>query len=206
MSHDYKYISNEPKRRQFGIPNLISVNDTFSVDQLDAIERMCASNVLDKATTMGQDDTQQSCIRRSACKFYTVNQETQWIFARLNEVVEHVNNSLFNFDLNGYEAFQYTEYRLNGEYNFHQDSSEFWNPSMGESETRKLSMSVVLNTPGVDFEGGEFETRTGHEDTKHESARGRIFVFPSYVVHRVTPVTRGVRKSLVVWVTGPKFR
>lgn len=206
MSHNYKFISNEPKRRQFGIPNLIAINDTFTTDQLDAIEQMCLSNVLDKATTIGQDDTQQSCIRKSACKFYNVNSDTQWIFSRLNEVIEYANNSLFNFDLNGYDTFQYTEYRLNGEYNFHQDSSEFWNPSMNETETRKLSLSLVLNTPKVDFEGGEFETRTHSSDTVHESARGRIFMFPSYVVHRVSPVTRGIRKSLVVWVTGPKFR
>ena len=37
-------------------------------------------------------------------------------------------------------------------------------------------------------------------------ARGTLVAFPSYVMHRVTPVTSGTRKSLVAWVAGPKFR
>jgi PKHD-type hydroxylase len=71
--------------------------------------------------------------------------------------------------------------------------------------TRKLSMSMLLNTPGVDFEGGDFQTFFAKE-TDVSLKRGQILIFPSFIVHRVKPVTKGIRKSLVIWVTGPGFK
>lgn len=205
MSYNYKFISNSPQNRQFSIPSLISVDDSFTDEQIENIIKYCKSNVLEKALTMGQDDTTKSPIRNSQVKFHTVNEHNLWIFNRLNEVIEHVNNTIYNFDLNGYESFQYTEYKKNGEYNFHTDMSEFYNPGQ-DTEHRKLSLSLILNEPQKDYEGGEFQTQTSNQITTHESKKGRIFAFPSYVVHRVSPIIKGTRKSLVVWVKGPKFK
>lgn len=207
MSHSYKYLSNSPQYRQFAIPTIISVNDAFTTEQLDELEKYLKSNVLEKALTMGQDDTTDSPIRNSQSKFHNYNEENAWIFNRFNEVIEHVNNTTYNFDLNGYEAFQYTEYKLNGLYDFHVDMADFYDPKIhADTECRKLSLTLVLNEPGKDFEGGEFQTQTSKDITTHESIRGRIFIFPSYVMHRVAPVTKGTRKSIVIWVKGPKFR
>jgi PKHD-type hydroxylase len=64
---------------------------------------------------------------------------------------------------------------------------------------------MLLNTPGVDFEGGDFQTCLAKE-TNVPLKRGQILIFPSFVVHRVKPVTKGIRKSLVIWVTGPGFK
>jgi len=72
-------------------------------------------------------------------------------------------------------------------------------------ETRKLSMSLLLNEPGVDFEGGELQFQVGTVPDTPDTPKGRIIAFPSFMLHRVAPLTRGVRRSLVVWVTGPKF-
>lgn len=207
MSYGYKFITNNPQYRQFAIPSLMSVNDAFTDDQINDIVSYCKSNVLEKALTMGQDDKQENAIRKSQAKFYHYNEETSWIFNRLNEVIEHVNSNCFNFDLNGYESFQYTEYKKNGQYNFHTDMAELFDPKTNaDTEPRKLSLSLILNEPGKDYEGGEFETQTSDKITTHESKKGRIFVFPSYIVHRVSPITKGTRKSLVVWVKGPKFK
>jgi PKHD-type hydroxylase len=57
-----------------------------------------------------------------------------------------------------------------------------------------------------EYEGGNLEILSSREPTVIEKKKGLVSVFPSYILHRVTPVTSGVRKTLVVWTTGPKFR
>ena len=60
----------------------------------------------------------------------------------------------------------------------------------------------------VDFEGGDFQINSGQEKDAEsvKMKKGDIIVFPSFMLHRVKPVTKGVRKSIVIWVMGPKFR
>ena len=66
----------------------------------------------------------------------------------------------------------------------------------------------MLSEPGVDFEGGEFEINQGTETNPMvtDTKKNRAIVFPSWTIHRVKPVIKGVRKSLVIWVVGPKFK
>ena len=61
-------------------------------------------------------------------------------------------------------------------------------------------MSIILND---EYEGGEFEFFA--KDTIL-SKRGTIIVFPSYMQHRVKPVTKGTRYSLVTWFCGEPFQ
>jgi PKHD-type hydroxylase len=148
--------------------------------------------------------------RRSRVKFFDRAEYTFPIFDRMNNVIEEMNDRFYNFILNGYDAFQYTEYHHEekGEYNFHMDTG--FGDRCGDEhfETRKLSVVMCLNRPGVNFEGGQFYMNTGNEKESFEveMKRGRIIFFPSFLIHRVAPVTKGIRKSLVIWVTGPKFR
>ena len=65
-------------------------------------------------------------------------------------------------------------------------------------KTRKLSMTIVLNN---DYEGGEFQF-FNYKDQLIKEKKGTVIVFPSYMVHRVRPVTKGTRYSLVVWFCG----
>ena len=73
---------------------------------------------------------------------------------------------------------------------------------------RKLSVVVQLSEP-EDYEGGVFEiddvVRPYPLNTSLFQPRGSILIFPSYIKHRVLPVTKGVRRSLVTWYNGPKF-
>jgi len=75
-------------------------------------------------------------------------------------------------------------------------------------EPRKLSVTVCINEPGTEYEGGEFQINMGNQDkpVTVETKKGRMIIFPSFMIHRVAPVIKGKRKSLVVWVTGPKFK
>jgi PKHD-type hydroxylase len=86
-----------------------------------------------------------------------------------------------------------------GHYDWHMDAGP---PKEGIQ--RKLSISILLSDPS-EFEGGELQFK-GMEDRKILTKQGSIVVFPSFIEHKVTPVTKGVRYSAVTWASGPSFR
>lgn len=147
--------------------------------------------------------------RMSHVNFHEYNQKNAWIFERINSVVEQINNNFYNFDLNGYDFVQYGEYRDtdNGHYNWHLDSYLGQLPD-DEFEQRKLSLTLLLNDPQKDFTGGEFQFNYSEENNPVtvDLNKGTIIIFPSFLIHRVTRVTKGTRKSLVAWIVGPNFR
>lgn len=130
----------------------------------------------------------------------------------------------WNYELEYMETWQYTIYEHQPElptgdfYTWHTDSSADLYPS---GMTRKLSASIQLSPP-EDYEGGHFQWIESTEtfDTLKFNQKnlsydklvqtapfsgkelGSLLVFPSWLHHQVTPVTRGIRKSLVVWNTG----
>ena len=116
-----------------------------------------------------------------------------------------MNEQFYNFNLNGFEKFQFTEYlsKDSGYYDWHIDCF-LGKPDPSMQAMRKLSVSIILND---DFEGGEFEFNEGDSSDaiKVDVKKGTALLFPSFIGHRVKPVTRGNRYSLVVWVYGPKF-
>ena len=86
-------------------------------------------------------------------------------------------------------------------YKWHTDSS-----AKDLNVPRKLSMVLLLSDPS-EFEGGQLEIKaTNDEPIILEQKKGRAWFFPSYVLHRVTPVIRGTRRSMVLWVGGPEFK
>jgi PKHD-type hydroxylase len=86
-----------------------------------------------------------------------------------------------------------------GHYDWHMDASA---PQNGMQ--RKLSISILLSDPS-EFEGGELQFKN-MEDNKVLTKQGSIVVFPSFIEHKVTPITKGVRYSAVTWAIGPSFR
>ena len=70
---------------------------------------------------------------------------------------------------------------------------------------RKLSATLQL-TDGALYEGCDLELFGTHQVEAAPRTRGSLVVFPSYVLHRVTPIRTGTRKALVIWSTGPDFR
>ena len=82
-----------------------------------------------------------------------------------------------------------------------------WHLDYGGNGTpsRKLSMVLQLTDPSQ-YEGGNLQLMTSGEPITVRKQRGLVVVFPSYVLHQVTPVTNGNRQSLVSWITGPTFK
>jgi PKHD-type hydroxylase len=178
----------------------------FTDDELDKIIEISERQELVPGKTGGAGDGNISEIRVSKIAFVNYNPDTQWIYDKLNWVISTVNDRYYNFNLNGYSTYQYGTYDSDhaAQYNWHMDT--FFGPIVekfsAEHETRKLSLSLLLND---NFEGGEFQMNLGETPETIEFKKGRILLFPSFLTHRVARVTSGIRKSLVVWVTGPKF-
>ena len=220
MSYNYTSISNYPEERQRIIYPFCFWEGAFSNEEIDTICKLMNSTPVNDAY-IASPDTDENIdtgnvpiaklnqeIRRSKVSFHRPNESNQWIFDRLNALIDLMNKRWYNFDLNGYDQFQYTEYygNENGRYGWHCDLFLGKPPKDTSIETRKLSLSLLLNNPGEDFEGGELQF--GHESA-HETAnmkKGSIVVFPSFQLHQVKPITKGVRKSIVIWVVGPKWK
>jgi PKHD-type hydroxylase len=130
--------------------------------------------------------------------------ELQLIWEKLSVAVAEVNRRFFHFDLTGFhEPMQLGLYtgETQGHYDWHTDASP-----TDTHVPRKLSLSMLLSDPS-EFEGGEFQVKTCNDTVQTlDTQKGRAWFFPSYTLHRVAPVTKGVRRSLVLWVGGPAFR
>lgn len=216
MSYNYKRIVNNVKERAKYIYPWCYWDNVFTEEEIDKMCKYFDEHGVERASTIGVPDKETNepgnvtneDVRRSNVKFHNRTEDTFWIFDRINWVVNELNDMFYNFDLNGYETIQYTEYDDHelGKYDFHMDT--VMDVDYNDYEMRKLSLTILLNKPGVDFEGGDFEINNSSElnPLKIETFPGRVIAFPSFMIHRVAPVTKGKRKSLVVWVLGPKFR
>jgi PKHD-type hydroxylase len=205
----YNKISNDPIKRSSILYSYCYWNNAFSDKEIDEMCNFFSQHEFERAKVVKDENkSTNENIRKSNVIFFNRNEVTFPIFDKLNMVIEQLNENFYNFILNGYESFQYTEYDSSekGEYNFHMDT--FFGEGEASFETRKLSLVMCLNRPGIDFEGGQFYINQGSEKEAHEveMEKGRIILFPSFLIHRVAPVTKGKRKSLVIWVLGPKFR
>tara|TARA_R110002012_G_scaffold308765_1_gene515392 strand:+ start:1016 stop:1603 length:588 start_codon:yes stop_codon:yes gene_type:complete len=129
------------------------------------------------------------------------NLEAKPMYEKLNEVMYMTNKRHFNFEnmeLN--ENAQYTEYPEGGFYNWHMDLDT---NMLKEPPVRKISMSLILSADN-EFEGGGLEIQKPGNILSPK--QGHAVFFASFINHRVVPVTRGVRKSLVVWFGGEPFK
>ena len=142
----------------------------------------------------------------------------RWIY---NEIQPYINDANrlagWNFDWDWSESCQFTKYGVGQYYGWHCDSWEvpYNNPQNKQThgKIRKLSVTISLSDP-KEYEGGnlEFDYRNSVDWERNKTAgihtcteirpRGSIIIFPSFVWHRVSPVTKGVRHSLVLWNLG----
>ena len=90
-------------------------------------------------------------------------------------------------------------------YSAEQEGFYTWHMDNGDKTPgRKISLSVQLSSPDS-YEGGELEFFYTNKTKQVEKTQGGVIAFPSFIMHRVTPVTKGVRYSMVAWVVGPRW-
>lgn len=187
------------------IPPFVTKDNVFSEEELVKIESYCntkqtmESNIGNGA---GHLDTR---VRLCDIAFIGASSENHWLFSKLLQLTDSINSNTYRYDLTGFDYIQHTLYNKEGShYSWHMDMA------MGSGDiqqiSRKLSLILVLTDP-KEYTGGEFQIQyTGAAPAKVEQKRGRIIAFPSFMMHRVTPVSEGIRKSIVFWALGPKFK
>lgn len=171
--------------------------NALTKEQCEQVIKLGESLIPDTAATMGGFCPD---VRDSKVSWIQPSQESETLFRHMTDIVVELNNRYFKFDLDGFaEGFQFTKYEAPaGKYDLHVDKS------YGKS-IRKLSVVLQLSDPS-DYEGGELCIQTSDQAQPIKKEQGFLVAFPSYVLHGVTPVTKGTRYSLVAWVTGPAFK
>ena len=182
-------------------------------DVCEQIVKDCKQNILNIASIYGNDkkgrddpEVRKTSIHFIKDKDNEVN-KLAWHFLR------EANKIQFNYDLEYFQAIQFGEYKDGGFYGWHQDASGI-DPN---NETRKLSLTLALSDPDT-FEGGELQFYNGgrpmedsdeitvEQVTNDIKSQGTVIVFDSRDFHRVTPVVKGTRHSIVCWCCGPNFK
>ena len=182
--------------------NYYFFKEGFSREELKKIENDVSNLNYETATTVGGDNPS---VRSSKVKWIPQNQDWWWLYEKLSDMAVAANNELWNFDLSQIpEQIQYTEYHAPaGHYDWHADIGP------GMLSKRKISITVQLSDPS-EYEGGTLELFRGGSMEgpfiEAEKNTGCVFIFPSYMMHRVTPVTKGTRKSFVLWLGGGHYR
>jgi PKHD-type hydroxylase len=185
----------QPDRHGGPYANCAVVPNVFQIAELDRIIALGQRLALEVGKIqLGEMDTS---LRKSRVAQIPSTEETRWIYERLMQVVAAVNRQAWKFEIESMQPIQYGEYGESEYYNWHMDLGE-----LAITQRRKISITVQLDDPSV-YDGGDLEFWTGGTQ-KASRARGGVVVFPSYLLHRVSPVTRGLRRSLAAWTLGAK--
>jgi len=122
----------------------------------------------------------------------------QGIGATLTSIGLNLNHQFWQYNITHSNQTEFLMYEPNGKYEAHVDTFH-----QHGNETRKLTAIAILND---DFEGGKFYIINSNEKIYPPQEKGDVIVFPSFMVHGVEPVTKGVRYSVVTWMVGPYFK
>lgn len=160
-----------------------------------------------KSSTVGGVEKQNDIdhkLRKGDIVFFS---DQQWLYDLVWPFMETANKEAgWNFDIDLAEEFHLTRWDIGGKYDYHVDGRGFdvYNTDNNlNGLTRKISMVIWLND---DFDGGEFEFHPTYgaetHDSLHTPVKGQALLFPSWMVHRVKPVTKGRRYSLLTCFVG----
>ena len=199
MNRNFSFDSNI-HRKDVDFTNYYWFQSGFSKEELVEIEKLTEDLEFETAAT-GQDDTSKiSDYRKSKVKWCPQNESWDWVYEKLHDMISEANNQMWKFDLSSMnESIQYTEYYGGGgHYDWHMDCG------IGIQNQRKISVTVQLSAPD-EYEGGDLEFNVGSHMVAPR-VQGAAVIFPSFMLHRVTPVVSGTRKSFVLWVGGEPYR
>ncbi|MEN7551845.1 2OG-Fe(II) oxygenase [Rapidithrix thailandica] len=180
-------------------PDFITVNTLFTKGECEVIRGLHTTLPFKKSQlSWGLNKDQK---RDTDLYWIQSTEDSLWIFERVLNAIAHINRTHFNYILDGrISAFQLGRYSRNQGYDWHLDLGP------NQASRRKLSLSIELS-PESDYEGGELQFfRNGIQAIRSRQSLGNMTVFPSWMLHQVTKITRGERWSLVNWIEGPPFK
>ena len=207
MALNFKQQENDPQQWYW-------FKSALTKEEVNKIIMLASELPIERATTIGSngevvEENDPNGIRSSMVKWIPQNRDWSWLYQRLMDMAAEANDALWKFDLvSAPENIQYTEYYAheNGHYDWHQDIGP---GDLGSK--RKVSITIQLSESD-EYEGGELQITSGGDTSNDWGAQtcprggGVAVLFPSYMMHRVSPVTKGTRRSLVLWVGGSHYR
>lgn len=177
------------------------VPQAFSAADCARITEIAAGATASDARLVGQNKDHN--LRRADLVWLDDVPGTDWVMDRIIDVVRDANRAVYQFDIEGFdESAQVARYGAEREGHFD------WHSDVGDGRLaarRKLTMVVQLSRPDS-YEGGTLQVQPSAHVTEAPREQGTATLFPSYLLHRVTPVTEGERHSLTIWAHGPAFR
>lgn len=180
------------------------VNGAFTEEEVDKIidledlQKFQRGGVGSGAPGGGSINTKA---RDSEVMWIMHDQNSDWLFQKFSHLVSMVNHDHFMYEIEGFDNFQYTRYKKGEYYNWHIDSGNVYSKF-----ERKISCSIILTDPSK-YEAGELQcvvTGDIENPVTIKPNKGDAVFFASWMPHRVVPVTKGTRKSLVCWISGPR--
>lgn len=177
----------------------------FTKEELTTIDEYILKNVEPSSSLVSSSKEEIPEIRKSTLYWVNNNPDTEWIFRRINAAGLKLNSHFFGFEAWPVSTLQYTIYEEGGDhYTWHQDMHlEKGLQSLDLTFQRKFSLVMLCQKCE---EGGDLELLWNSSPVAPNLEEGNAVVFPSFTVHRVTPVVKGIRKSLVAWFEGPDWR
>jgi PKHD-type hydroxylase len=175
----------------------------FGVAELDRLERHCDGLALEQARVTGDG---YNSIRTTKVAWVHRNSEaTENLYRKMEEIVLRLNAEHFRSELSGLTTLQYAVYSQSeaGYFDWHIDYGR--DPNDPTQEPRKITLSLQLSD-ATSYDGCDLEVRAAHLIDVAPRQRGALVAFRANALHRVTPITRGIRKSLVAWAAGPEYR
>lgn len=189
--------------KDFNYTNEAFAYATNCFDQTEIQEIIDMGQRLTPSSGELENGVSNRSLRDCKLSWIQVDDTSTKLFRKLSDIINSLNSQFYKYDLTEMEDLQYTEYNSEHKnfYTSHSDDGYKFNLF------RKLSVSVQLSNP-AEYQGGDltFYRNTLSEFTIAPKEAGTVIVFPSFVIHEVTPVTAGIRKSLVTWVNGPRFK
>ena len=173
----------------------------FSLEEVRLLNEMYDRSQNKKQAEVSGEGYVKEDLRKSTVGFLEpTDPESRPFIDKLAHLAIQTNAQRYRFDLMGfYEPIQIAEYGKGDFFDWHTDFS------IGPASTRKLSLSVQLSD-GSDYEGGDLQFMINTETQNAPRTPGTVVIFPSFIMHRVTPITSGKRRSMVGWVTGVPYR
>ena len=172
----------------------------FQPQEIEHLLKQWSSEDTQDAVMSSGSDNDEGQLRKSTVQFLDNNDLNRWVYDKLAMVVQQGNMQSYGFDLAGFkEKLQLTQYAEGDHFQWHMDFGA------NEISHRKLSITVQLSKPDA-YEGGDLLFRANDKEIPAPRTQGTVVVFPSFVQHRVTPITKGLRRSIVGWAAGHPYR
>ena len=174
----------------------ITIDNFFTPEECKEIIKVGESKEFKKAGIDSENEYNDS--HRKSDISWISQDDIEWFWIKIHNQIIETNHEQWGFNLKHFdEMAQYTVYHSDGgHFEYHYDNGS------GQLSVRKISICINLNDPS-EWEGGELQF---YDNINTNQQLGSVHIFPSYMLHRVTPVTKGTRRSLVLWSGGEFYK